>query len=578
MSNLRSIIALLGLGLLGACAEDGADASNGNLPDGGAGGHGGSGAASTAGGAGTGGGGGGGIAGTGGVAGAAECDSSGGDPIPQYLTFDGGSGPSRSLWSRRLMLPWKNEKTGDWLDANQEPQGGAAYAAVSVAGTGPVQADVTPLVARWISNGDNRGFYLKSHQDWVFTFVGRAHADAGVRPTLTVTTDAGTFTAPCIANAHWSPSSGSAYDSRTQFQVAKTSYYAIVQFDLSEVVGNVKSATLTLTCTDLKYPDQLDVFEADPPKYRAGGGCAEPTLGIAQSYVYDKGIDQHPSVLFASDFSVIGKPTWQAGGITSGGSQVVDPETDSTYVRAVIPKGEHYGCGLEHDVTAGNPDGTIASTETELYARYYAYLEDDWGSHIDPNKMPGWDGRFGEWKSTGYWYPLSGNGGGKASALKVFDASTGKWTYRGSSMRGHGGTVTNDGNPYDSLFWIGGYIYHLDQPSDYGEIVRWSGGTVLERGKWYSIEHYLKMNSIEAPFDTVGNGAAVADGVYKAWVDGVQVYERSDFRWRRHPEMGLQGFWLNWYHGGKQASPKDMHFRMNHVVIAREYIGPYALP
>jgi hypothetical protein len=475
------------------------------------------------------------------------------------------------------MLPWKNEKTGDWLDANQEPQGAAAYAAVNVAGTGPVEADVTSLVARWMSSGDNRGFYLRSHQDWAFTFAGRAHADPAMRPTLTVTTDAGTFTAPCIANAHWAPSTSSAFDTRTQFQVAKTAKYAIVQFDLSQVVGNVKSATLTLTCTDLKYPDQLDLFEADPPKYRAGGGCAEPTLGIAQSYVYDMGIDQHPSVLFASDFSELGKPTWSVGGFTAGAEQINDPVTGSTYARGIIPAGKHGGCALERDVSPGNPDGTIANTETELYARYYVYLEDDWGSNVDGNKMPGWDGRFGAWKSTGYWYPLSGNGGAKASGLKLPSTEPGKWLYHGSSMRGHGGSVTDDGNPYDSLFWIGGYIYHLDQPSEYGEGVKWNG-TVLERGKWYSIEHYLKMNSIEGPFDTIGNGAAVADGLYKAWVDGVQVYERANFRWRRHPEMGLQGFWLNWYHGGKQVSPKDMHFRMNHVVIARDYIGPYARP
>jgi hypothetical protein len=38
--------------------------------------------------------------------------------------------------------------------------------------------------------------------------------------------------------------------------------------------------------------------------------------------------------------------------------------------------------------------------------------------------------------------------------------------------------------------------------------------------------------------------------------------------------MGIQGFWLNWYHGGTAAAPRDMHFRMDSVVIARSYIGP----
>ncbi len=148
-----------------------------------------------------------------------------------------------------------------------------------------------------------------------------------------------------------------------------------------------------------------------------------------------------------------------------------------------------------------------------------------------------------------------------------------RWEYQGASIRGHGGTRTNDGNPYDHLFWVGSYVYHLDQPTNYGDSITWTG-TVLGKGRWYCIEQYIKMNSIVGPFDANGNGVAVKDGHLKVWVDGVEAYERTDFRWRRNPEMGIQGFWLNWYHGGTAPSPRDMHFRMDSVVIARSYIGP----
>jgi hypothetical protein len=97
---------------------------------------------------------------------------------------------------------------------------------------------------------------------------------------------------------------------------------------------------------------------------------------------------------------------------------------------------------------------------------------------------------------------------------------------------------------------------------------------VLGKGRWYCIEQYIKMNSIVGPFDAVGNGTAVNDGEYRVWVDGVQAYERTNFRWRRHPDMGIQGFWLDWWHGGTSPAPRDMHFRMDAVVIARDYIGP----
>ena len=140
-------------------------------------------------------------------------------------------------------------------------------------------------------------------------------------------------------------------------------------------------------------------------------------------------------------------------------------------------------------------------------------------------------------------------------------------------MRGFGGMRSNDGNPYDHLFWLGSYIYHLDQPTNYGEPICWTG-TVIDKGRWHCIEHHIRMNSVAAPFDGNGNGVAASDGHYTVWVDGVQVFRRTNFRWRKHPEMGIQGFWLNWYHGGTAAAPRNMHFRMDSVVVARAYIGP----
>jgi hypothetical protein len=127
--------------------------------------------------------------------------------------------------------------------------------------------------------------------------------------------------------------------------------------------------------------------------------------------------------------------------------------------------------------------------------------------------MPGWDGRFAWWNALGYWQGTTGNGG----------------------------------NPYDDLFWVGGYIYHLDQATAYGESMNWTG-VVIGKGRWFCIEQYLKMNSITAPYDSVDSGVAVKDGQYRVWLDR--------------------------YHGGTAPAPRDMHFRMDAVVIARSFIGP----
>lgn len=491
---------------------------------------------------------------------------------PQFLTWDGGSGPSRDFWSTKLQLPWVNQGRGDWLDAKQIPQGSMAFAAATVSG-GPVSFNLTSLVNRWLSSGLNRGFYLSSTQAWPFNFAGRTASTVDSRPRLHLTTSQSTTVLECSCNATWSPSTYKTLDSRGAFSVAKDNQFAALQFDLSKVTGPVKTAMLALNCVSLKYPGTLEIFELNPPEFRMGGGTLPPQLGIANNYLFDGGLGAHPDVLFAGDFSDLSKLRWQMGSVVAGSKQVRNPATRSTYLRGLIPQGELWGADLERVVVDGTQAGIPAKTETELYGRYYVYLEDDWGSEIDANKMPGWDGRFGWWNPAGYWQNTTGNGGSRPTGLKVRNKAANRWEYEGASMRGHGGTRANDGNPYDDLFWIGSYIYHLDQVGDFGEGIRWPG-VVIGKGRWYCIEHYIKMNSIAGPFDETGNGVAVHDGQYKVWVDGVQAYERSNFRWRRHPEMGIQGFWLNWYHGGTAAAPRTMHFRMDSVVLARNYIGP----
>ncbi|NDP38238.1 MAG: hypothetical protein GZ093_05730 [Rhodoferax sp.] len=511
-----------------------------------------------------------------GIGNAATTSSTAAQPEPlefrQFQTWDGGSGPSRAFWSRKLLLPWANPGRGDWLDAKQASQGGVPYAAGKVS-LGPIGLDVTSLVNRWVSSGVNRGFYLRSGESWAFTFAGRTHSVVRARPQLLVVSSSGTKVIECSCNAMWSPSTYQSKDSRGTFMVARGSWFAALQFDISLITEPVLNATLSLTCLSLKNAGTLDIFELNPPEFRNGAVTLMKRSGLADKFPFDRGLSAHPSVVFAGDFSDISKKRWQTGGVVATTSQVKDPNTGSTYLRGLIPRGETVGCTLERTIVGGTSAGVPVKTETELYGRYYVFLEEDWGSEIDANKMPGWDGRFGWWSSTGHWENTTGNGGSRPTGLKVRNAKANRWEYEGASMRGHGGTRSNDGNPYDDLFWIGSYMYHLDQEGPYGESIRWPG-IVVGKGRWYCIEQYIKMNSIAGPFDGTGNGVAIKDGEYRVWVDGVQAYERTNFRWRRHPEMGIQGFWLNWYHGGMVPAPRNMHFRMDAVVIARSYIGP----
>jgi hypothetical protein len=220
----------------------------------------------------------------------------------------------------------------------------------------------------------------------------------------------------------------------------------------------------------------------------------------------------------------------------------------------------------------------------ELFFRMYIYLEDDWNSVRDANKMAiGWDLRMGWWNDAqgGYWQSTTGNGGSPGTGLKVFrpisehggSQRADRWEYQGHSVRMEAGRATTDGNPYSDLRPIQSYCYNLDQRTEYGTMIRLGRG-VIAKNRWQCIEQQLKINSIVGPFDALGNGHAVADGTIRTWLDGVLCNEVTNMRWRRHPEMGVLGPWVNWFYGGKHPSETPMHYRMNHIVLARKYIGP----
>jgi hypothetical protein len=192
----------------------------------------------------------------------------------------------------------------------------------------------------------------------------------------------------------------------------------------------------------------------------------------------------------------------------------------------------------------------------------------------------GWDVRMGWWNDAqgGYWQNTTGNGGAPGTGLKVSSSPSGpgngKWEYQGHSIRMEAGKAPNDPeHPYHALRPLQSYVYNLDQPTAYGQMVRLGNG-VISKGRWHCIEQQIRLNSVVGPFDSLGNGQAVADGVLRSWLDGVAVSEVTNMRWRRNMEMGIVGPWMNWFYGGKAPSEMDMHFRMNHFAVAKKYIGP----
>jgi hypothetical protein len=510
----------------------------------------------------------------------------------QFLTWDAGSGPSRDFWSRHLKLRWKNSSVGDWVDASGVAQGATPFVAAPVTATpGWQQFDGTTLVRQWLRSGENKGFMLRisGKSSPSLTWAGRLSANP---PRLVVTmSDGRVVQCPCHAFAGFASSTTSGIDTRQQTRTS-TVQSSILQFDLRALQGDVGSAAVHLHCDDKSGTSHvLQVFECDPPRFQLGADHAVPRAGLAAEAGSEVALKTHPDVIRAGDFSDLGKGVLFDSVQLSENSvnqQLPDPDRPGSVMfrGSFTPLGRGSFSGHIETMRAnyGDPLRPPAVVEEEMFARLYFFLEDDWRSTRDANKMAiGWDLRMGWWNNAqgGYWQSTTGNGGARGSGLKIYAPAKRNgssqaydcWEYQGHSIRMEAGRGVEDGNPYEAMRPVESYAYNLDQSSDFGDMYR-LGNAVIQRGRWHCIEQQIKMNSVTGPYDPAGNGQAVADGELRSWLDGVLISEVKGLRWRRHPEMGIQGPWINWYYGGKQPTERTMHFRMNHLAVARRYIGP----
>lgn len=489
-------------------------------------------------------------------------------PLGERLTqlWDGESGATRDHWNAGLAIPWKRD-LGDWKDAKGVSYGTDPFAKVSTtASTSPQKLtfDVTALTREWLSKG-NTGALLTGTAS--VAFASREHANTASRPVLTVTTDKGTFTPACRADSSLNATTFTASGGASEFKVSSGSINAVIQFDLTSVTGVVSRAELVLTA-NTAAKGTVSVYLLDAPlAWADAGGFVES--GISAAYPYDANLAQHAGVLYAHDFS----PGYEAFFTENWRNKPAfqeEPFLRSTSVRNYFDEKSTGSSSLAHRWSSRHEE-----QPDEIYFRYYVFLEDDWGSEVDGNKMPGIAGRYGAWNGR-YYEPRCGNGGSPTDGRVHSDGVRCGWTLRGHSVR----PEPKDANPYKEFTPLGTYAYHADMPGDFGQVWRWGNHTVgfpvLRRGKWYSIEQYAKVNTVDGPLDSLQNGVGRNDGIFRAWVDGVRVYEKTDIRMRHTPLIKVDDIWLDWYHGGTEtpAPGKQHHYRMSNIVVSRNYIGP----
>lgn len=470
--------------------------------------------------------------------------------VPESFALgDDGAGPTCANYVTMGDLEW-TRSGGDWVDRNGLLHGDRPFAMREVPkGDGRQEEawDITELVRGWIEGRyPNDGLLLRAIPgtgNGTVNFFTREAKEPASRPLLTLTWhDGSVSTLTAIADSYLTCSSRASKGEQTILKV-NSSQSGFLRFALSkDTKTTLRSATVRLV-SGKRYANSVEigVFRIAPPYARVTG---PPAAGLAKDFPGDEGIEKSPDVLFSTGFeNSAWISEWTHYGRRST-AEAVAKDAPGKFeplagraLRVRFVKGQNLGLDLRYEFAKkGRPE------PEEIYFRYYLRFADDWNPSRDGGKMPGIAGTYGEagWgmrRSDGY------NG----------------WSVRGSfAARPSAASV-------EGMTTIGSYAYHAQAESASGEHWPWSAGPsgLLQNNRWYAVEQYVKLNTPGMP-----------NGVFRAWINGRLVEERSAVLFRNTPDLKIESVWMNVYHGGVAPAPHDMTLYIDNVVVARRYIGP----
>lgn len=271
-------------------------------------------------------------------------------------------------------------------------------------------------------------------------------------------------------------------------------------------------------------------------------GFVEPAVG------QEAGLEGREDIYLQTSFE---SPNWYEEWGLSGeprNSEVV--EGDDAFrgehlLRVSVDEGDHYGTGFDYDFAE-----LEGSEPVEVYFRYAIRFGPTWIADRN-GKLPGFGGTYG----------IAGWGGRPANGDDGWSA---RMTFAEPSSGADQGRTK-----------IGYYTYHADMTGTYGDSWYFSGGPLgpddtLSRGEWHQVEAYVRVNDPNGGSGTEGEN----NGVLRGWVDGTQVFEKTDLRFRDIADLKVERVWFNIYYGGSWSAPQDLYIDFDNVVIAENYIGP----
>ena len=464
---------------------------------------------------------------------------------------EGENGATRDYFNRAAQLAWR-QKLGDWADADGIEQGDRPFGSTTAdrgAAGGEIEVDVTALArALHARKFPDRGLFCRVLKGGCsFRIPSRESGDEDRLPRLRLSLGGALAEIAASADTYLEPSTYRAVGGRAKELRLGKSNPVLLRFGLGALPpeGEIGRATLILP-VDKVYgtgATTIGVFrcaQGDP------GPPPEARAGLAAEFPSDRGIGDHPAVIFQADFDGTNPaagwtqfaPRESLDAVAADSGRGFEPLAGKA-LRVRMAEGAHTALNsLFGFARAGGPE------PEEIYFRYYLRLANNWNQTESGGKMPGISGTYGR----------AGWGGRKSDG-------TDGWSARGQFFK----SVPAGDNPLAGRHPIGTYCYHADMAGQYGDSWVWGRGALglLENDRWYCIEQQIKLN-------TPGG----KDGELRAWIDGRPAFEKTDIRFRTVAELKIEQVWMNVYHGGKEPSPREQHLYIDNVVVAREYIGP----
>lgn len=465
---------------------------------------------------------------------------------PAHQLSDAPSGVGCRQYSVGGRLAWQRP-LGDWLDRQGTLHGNDPYATATAgrrALADGLSLDVTDLVRKWLDGTrPNTGIMLRALAGQGTLQIASRESTEGQGPVLELEWQG-------QPTQRLAPSADVTLDCSTVKGIGRSprlrvspDHNTLVVFDPpARAASQLRAARLVL------YPEKLfgkavtvGAFSTQPPW--AERSIAR-TDGLAAQYPGDAGLTRAPDVLFAADFE---GENWLASwnrltrselAIVEAGEQNGFAPLQGKALKTTLKQGENNALNLRYLFARHHGE-----EPEEIYFRYYLRFGADWNPDRDGGKLPGLAGTYGK----GGW------------GMRKADGTNG-WSVRGAFARSIPGA---GGAGY--LTPIGSYVYQADMKGNSGSNWGWGEGpgSLLQNNRWYAVEQYIKLNAPGAH-----------DGVFKAWIDGHQVVEKTGLSFRTVPELRIESVWMNVYHGGTATSPRDMSLYIDNVVIARSYIGP----